>query len=382
MQATRRLLGGPLLLDALLALGAGGFALLVTPWVGGWQAQVRRPVDALGMTLIAAAAAPLAVRRIWPLPALALTVAALIAYLTAGYVFGPIFLALVVAMYTVGTSLSLRHSLAAAGVATLALCLPQAIAAAGHPLVAAQSVAWAAAWLLMPWAVGALVRFQRTTTARDREADARRLAYEQRLEVAREVHDVVGHGLSVINMQAGVALHVLDRRPEQAKVALEAIRLASKESLDELRATLTVFRQREGGRRIEPGLSQLDGLVSAMAERGLPVELVINGEASGLPAAVDLAAYRIVQESLTNVVRHAGASHAIVRIERGDDDVVVEVTDDGQARAGAGRRLSPAGHGITGMRERTAALGGELTAGPQPEGGFRVLARLPAAAAP
>ena len=134
-----------------------------------------------------------------------------------------------------------------------------------------------------------------------------------------------------------------------------------------------------GARHPRPGLGQLEGLASAMAETGLPVELQVTGQKTGLPAAVDQAAYRIVQESLTNVVRHAGASRATVRIVCEEALVVVEVTDDGRARPNAGRR--PAGHGIAGMRERAAALGGELEAGPRSDGGFQVSARLPVGAA-
>jgi len=377
MEAVRRLRGPTLLVDGALAVAVGGLALVVAPWAGVWQ-TARRPVDPLGLALIAAAAAPLVARRIWPRAVLALSVVALTAYLALRYPYGPVFLAPLLAVYTVGSRLSVPRSLGAASLAAVVMWVP-ALAGAHDLVTAAQDMAWAAAWVLVPWAVGAVVRSHRVSVAQDLEAESRRRAYEQRLQIAREVHDVVGHGLAVINMQAGVALHVLERRPEQARVALEAIRQASKESLDEVRATLAVFREPEGGRQAEPGLRQLEGLVAAMAEHGLPVELVVTGEPSGLPAAVDLAGYRIVQESLTNVVRHAGAGRATVRVAYEPGRVVVEVTDDGRSRGGTRRRA--AGHGIAGMRERAAALGGELAAGPRPEGGFRVLARLPAGAA-
>jgi signal transduction histidine kinase len=367
-----------LLPDGALAVCVMGVAIAGTHWAAMWQQPGFRPVDTLGFALIAAAAAPLAVRRTWPLPTLAATVGAVVVYLALRYPYGPVFLGPVIAVYTVGAHLPLPRSLGLAALATLALSLPGALGAP-DPVAAAQFIAWHAIWLLGPWGIGAALRFHRMSVARDLDAESRRRAYEQRLEVAREVHDVVGHGLAVINMQAGVALHVLDRRPEQARVALEAIRQASKESLDEVRATLAVFRQSDA-RRAEPGLDQLEGLVAAMAERGLPVELVVSGQPAGLSAAVDLAAYRIVQESLTNVVRHAGASRATVRVAYEPERVLVEVTDDGRTRAGSWRRPG-GGHGIAGMRERASALGGELAAGPRPEGGFRVLARLPAGAA-
>jgi signal transduction histidine kinase len=174
-------------------------------------------------------------------------------------------------------------------------------------------------------------------------------------------------------------VHVLDRRPEQARAALLAIKQASGEALQELRATLGVLRQlgEQGGSRAPlPGLAQLDALVARAAEAGRHVEVAVEGERVELPLAVDLAAYRIVQEALTNVARHSGPADARVRLAFGAGEIVVEVTDDGRGAA-AGTPSDGAGHGIAGMRERTVALGGELEAGPRPEGGFGVRARLP-----
>jgi signal transduction histidine kinase len=176
-----------------------------------------------------------------------------------------------------------------------------------------------------------------------------------------------------------VAVHVLDRRPEQARAALLAIKQASREALQELRATVGVLRQlgEQGGSRAPlPGLAQLDTLVAGAAGAGRPVEVTVEGERVELPLAVDLAVYRIVQESLTNVARHAGPAKATVRLAFGSREVVVEVTDDGRGAA-AGAHPDGGGHGIAGMRERAMALGGELAAGPRPQGGFHVRARLP-----
>ena len=361
MRVGRGLDGRPLF-DALLTCVVGALALAVAPWAVHWQPS-RHPVDPLGYALIVAAVLPLLVRRRWPLLTLGLSTAALVAYLALRYPGGPVFLGPLVGVYTVGASLPVGRSLAAAVLTALALLAPFVAAAGPHRLLTVfPDLGWALAWVIVPWAVGAVLRQYRASRVHDREAEDRRRAYEQRLQIAREVHDVVGHGLAVINMQAGVALHVLDRRPEQAKLALEAIRQASKESLDELRSTLAVFRQPDGeARQPRPGLGQLEGLVT--------------GGKAALPGAVDQAAYRIVQESLTNVVRHAGATSATVRVACEPGQVVVEVTDDGRARGGPGRRSG--GHGIAGMRERAAALGGELEAGPRPEGGFHVRARLP-----
>jgi signal transduction histidine kinase len=190
----------------------------------------------------------------------------------------------------------------------------------------------------------------------------------------------------VINMQAGIALHVVAKRPEQAQVALEAIKATSKEALDELRGTLAVFRQPEEAaapRRPAPGLAQLEALVGEMADSGLPVDLAVSGERAGLPGSVDHAAYRIVQESLTNVLRHAGPVTAKVRVSYEPGALDLEISDDGdggRSRQRGGAALDGAaagGHGIAGMRERAAAVGGTLVAGTVAEGGFRVHARLP-----
>jgi signal transduction histidine kinase len=336
----------------------------------------RRPPDALAIVLVVAAAGALAVRRLAPLPSLAGVTLVASAYLAAGYPYGPILLALPVALYSAGGHLPVRRSLPAAALAGVALVLTQMPAMTS--LAAVLSLAVWHGWLLVPWALGAGLRVRREESRRNRDDADRRLAYEERLRIAREVHDVVGHGLAVINMQAGIALHVVDRRPEQARVALAAIKETSKDALDELRATLAVFRRPEepdGEPRPAPGLRQVGSVVTAMAESGLPVRMEVTGRAVDLPAAVDLAAYRIVQESLTNVVRHAGPASATVRVRYEPDDVVVEITDDGRARVNGGVRAG--GHGIAGMRERAAGVRGTLEAGPRPEGGFRVLARLP-----
>nr|WP_246211366.1 sensor histidine kinase [Phytoactinopolyspora alkaliphila] len=195
--------------------------------------------------------------------------------------------------------------------------------------------------------------------------------------MAQELHDSVGHGLAVIAMQAGVALHVLDRNPAKARQTLEAIRDASRESLESLRAELNVLRTPEGDpapRRAGLGMDDAGVLLDRIRAGGVTVDADI--QVRHLPPDVDLAAYRILQESLTNVLRHARATRAGVRVRQDDDVVLLDVADDG---AGSGP-LSPDGHrgtGIAGMTARAVALGGELVAGPRPDGGFAVHARLP-----
>jgi signal transduction histidine kinase len=201
------------------------------------------------------------------------------------------------------------------------------------------------------------------------EEEARRRATEERLRIARELHDVLGHHLSLINVQASAALHRPD--PARSERALTAIKQASKETLRELRTTLGMLRRDgEAPTAPTPGLDRLDDLLAAAGRSGLEIRTEF-AETRPLPPEVDLAAYRIVQEALTNVTRHAGANAAVVRVRPDHDDVLIEVEDDGTGEPG------PPGNGIVGMRERARALGGSLTAGPGPDGGFRVHARLP-----
>ncbi|HSR24731.1 MAG TPA: histidine kinase dimerization/phosphoacceptor domain-containing protein, partial [Candidatus Eisenbacteria bacterium] len=287
-----------LALDGLLAVLLGAVLVVGTQHAAVYQTSWRRPPDGPAFVLLVVAAAGVAGRRLAPLPALAAVSLAGAAYLALDYPYGPIFLAPVVVLYTVGAHLPPRRSLAAAAGASALLALAELPASRGSPLDAylVSLVAWHG-WLLVPWALGAGLRARREATRRGRHEEARRLAYEERLRIAREVHDVVGHGLAVINMQAGVALHVVDRRPEQARVALEAIKQTSKDALDELRATLAVFRRPEDAgeaRQPAPGLGDVEAVVTAMTEGGLAVDLVVTGQPVVLPAAVDQAAYRIV----------------------------------------------------------------------------------------
>jgi signal transduction histidine kinase len=238
------------------------------------------------------------------------------------------------------------------------------------------------AWAAVPLAVGVTVRVSREQMLQSRRDEARRQADAERLRVAQEVHDVVGHGLAAISMQADIALHLLAKQPaspatKPAAAALEAISRTSRESLDELRATLGAVRRGDDvdDRSPAPGLARLADLVDRTRAVGVPVSVDVDGPVTGLPTAVDLAAYRIVQESLTNVLRHAGSATAAVRVAVADD-VTIEVSDTGRGGA-APPSANGGGHGIAGMRERVTALGGSLTAGPRPDGGFAVTARLP-----
>jgi signal transduction histidine kinase len=364
----------------LLAAGVAVFGVVGTVGAAAEQ-PAARPLDAAAWALLLVASGALLARRRHPLAVLALTAAATVAWLAAAYPYGPAFLPLSLAVYTLATVTAVtRLPALVGGVAALLVLLVALGVADGGAWRREELPGVLLAWLALlgvPLWVGVVARSRRERAAEQ----ARRRADDERLRVARELHDVVSHSIAMINFRAGVALHVLDRRPEQAREALTAIRQASAGALQELRATLGVLRQPAGEERSQaslPGLAQLEELVAGVAGPGPPVAVVVDGEPAELPPAVDLAAYRVVQESLTNVVRHAGAARATVRVAFGPADLVVEVTDDGAAPpADPSGADGGGGHGIAGMRERVAALGGELQAGPGPRCGFGVRALLP-----
>lgn len=344
-------------------------------WASSCQAATHLNVVAL--LLLAFGPLALLVRRRHPRAVLAAIFAATLLYVALGYLEGPIYFSLVVAVVTAvtaGDRLAARVAVAAGWV--LFLWLPAALGVAGAPTVLAALAI--AAWLLVLLAAAEALRGRHERAAearRAREQEARRTADEERLRIARELHDILAHNISLINVQSGVALHLIDERPEQARVALEAINEASADALREVRSALNVLRgsREQPQRRPTAGLAGLDELVSRAAAAGVGVALEFHGDRRPLPASVDLAAFRIVQESLTNIVRHAEAGAATVALTYGAGDLTLQIDDDGR---GAATR-SGGGSGIAGMRERATALGGELEAGPQPGGGFRVRARLP-----
>jgi signal transduction histidine kinase len=362
--SVRRWLGDALPAAALLMFG------LVTTRFAAQNQPGTTALDAWGYGLIAVAAVALAMRRRWPVATVAVVTGATTTYLVGGYPYGSIMFCFSLALYTVAVALPLRPAAVVAGAALVAISVHAFVPADNEPGI--EGLAPAAAWVVVPFAVGVTVRLSREAAARARIDSARRIADDERLRVAQEVHDVVGHGLAAINMQAEIALHLLHRKPEQAEAALTAISRTSKHGLDELRATLLAVRSGDD-RAPMPGLGQLPALRDRLAHAGLPVSLSIDGApAEDLPGAVDLAAYRIVQEALTNVLRHAGATSAQVTIGYRAESLELEVTD-----TGIGGEPSQLGSGIAGMRERATLLGGELTAGPRAGGGFRVHAVLP-----
>ncbi len=359
--------------DGVLALVVLVIGLFGTSGMAQLQHH-RGRVAAPAYLLVVIAALALVPRRIWPLVTLAVATAATSLYLVLGYPYGPILISLVVAVFAVARRLPLRWSAVACGIATVGLMMHGFVGGSGADPV---GVLPFSAWAIVPFAVGVVVRVTSEANARSRAEQVREYVYEERLRIAQEVHDVVGHGLAAINMRAEIALHLLPKRPEQAGEALSAISRTSKEALDELRATLAVVRRSDpsGVRAPTPGLARLGDLVERMTGTGLPVAVEVAGTPRDLPVAVDLAAYRLVQESLTNVLRHAGPASAMVRIVHEPDALTVTVTDTGSGGPAPGQRTG--GHGIRGMRERVTALDGRFEAGPGPTGGFRVRGSFP-----
>jgi signal transduction histidine kinase len=335
-------------------------------------------------------ALPLAARRQFPLAVLATSVASGLAFVALGLPPDILWVAIPVAVYSVAAYGDRWVPLAGLVVAELGSVANQLTPGRFQaPTVVSNTLLIAAAWLLGHF-VG--VRRLYVLQLEDRTAEleqareelARRAVVEERLRLARELHDVVAHAMSVIAVQSGVGAHVANTQPKEAAKALAAIEATSRAALEELRRLLGVLRQEDepqGDLAPVPGLADLDVLLAEVTKAGLAVKLQVNGTRPPLPARVDLSAYRIVQEALTNVVKHAGPACAQVVVGYGDQDVTVEVIDDGRgAMAPVGDGRMGTGHGLIGMRERVQAFGGDLEVGPRSGGGFRVAARLPLAA--
>ncbi|WP_330340521.1 sensor histidine kinase [Streptomyces sp. NBC_00557] len=380
----------PLALDASIAAGvlvcmvAG--SLVVPRGANGVTWGLRTP-DLLSLLLMVLAAAALVFRRRAPKTVLAVTGVLSVIESVTGDPRAPVAMSAVVALYTVAATTD-RTTTWRVGLLTMTVLTAAAMLAGPLPWYAQENLG-VLAWTGIGATLGDAVRSRRAVVRaiqeraeraeRTREEEARRRVAEERLRIARDLHDVVAHHIALVNVQAGVAAHVMDKRPDQAKEALAHVREAGRAALEELRATVGLLRQSgdpEAPTEPAPGLSRLQELADTFRNAGLPVEVARADQGAELPAAVDLAAYRIVQEALTNVQKHAGTgARAEVSVVRVGTDIEVTVLDDGAGAAGAPG--GGGGHGLIGMRERVTALGGTLTTGPRYGGGFRVHAILP-----
>ncbi|MFJ9085836.1 sensor histidine kinase [Streptomyces sp. NPDC102384] len=329
-----------------------------------WHATASLIASWLLAVLVCAA---LPLRRRHPVAVGWFTVLGTGAYHLLSTVDGPLVIIPIAALYALAAQGRIQVSIALAAVMVIGV---GAGALAGTGDVTGTAVFMLTGWLVAVLALGAMRHGRRAYA----EEHGRLRATQERLRIARELHDVVGHTMSMIHVQASSTLHRLPKNPDLAQEALTAIKQSSKDGLQELRATLGVLRQADEAAPTTPapGLSRIGELIDAATRAGLDVRVECHGGAAPLPAAVDLAAYRIVQESLTNAVRHSGARHVVVDLHHGDRQVTLCIADDGHGAA-----CPPHGSGIAGMTERAHALGGTLSATAGPAGGFAVRARLP-----
>src|SRR6266542_2055798 len=363
--------------DAAIALAVTG-AQLGSTWAARPWHPGHAPDGAAAYIVLAAGGMSLLARRRYPVPVLAVTLGCALAAGAMGGT-GLIYLALIVAFFTAVLARERAAAVASLVIGYVASVWPPwLIGRRGH--VSGGFALGLAAGLLFLLSAAELIRSRNQRAAalqRSRDEQLRRQAGEERMRIARDLHDVVAHNISVINVQANTALHLMDRQPERARSALSTINDVSKQALVELRSVLGVLRDVDEGapRAPSPGLERLDELAATTRAAGLAVQVEQVGDPIPHPASVDLAAYRIVQEALTNTVRHSGGSRAVVHVEHREAALVIQVDDDGPVRQGT--RVDGSGNGIAGMTERAHAVGGTLEAGPTSEGAFRVRAWLP-----
>jgi signal transduction histidine kinase len=370
--------------DGLLALVLVGLGM-ISVFSQDLTDGMREPPGFAHLTIVLVCA-PVAIRRWRPLLALVVGCAAIFVHVGSDWPEGMLPMVVMLLAYSVGAWEAPRPSVAGLAVIYLTLLVLGMIDTAG---LDALGVAGNMAFFTVAWTIGVAMRARRETTeARVRAAEeqanlerqsAARAVAEERLRIAQELHDVVAHSMSVIAVQAGVGAHVLDDRPEQARAALEAISATSRGTLAEMRRLLGVLRDGEGERDTAPapGLGDLPSLVDDVRAAGVPVTLTVTGAPNGSHAAVELSAYRVVQEALTNVIKHAGApTRVAVDVRHEPGSLVIDVVDDGRGAAGV-NGMEGSGHGLLGMRERVEVWGGELVAGPARGGGYRVHVVLP-----
>ena len=381
----------PLLADVTLAVALAALAAITGVALVAPRAQVAPPSTPVIVAWAVALAAPLVLRRRWPLVVLAVTTLHFTRYWAVGQVNEiASWVILGVAVYSAAAYADRRRARWMCGACLLWLIGSGVVLSARAGPIGAVEVAAIAMFdalpFLLAWPLGAMMRRLREYRVvledrnrqldQEREVNARRAVLEERVRIARELHDVVAHHVSVMGVQAGVARRLFDRDPPEAVAAIGSVETASRQAIADLQQLVGVLRRQEEGDDLapQPSLQRLPELVEHMRQTGLPVKLTTTGEPQQLPAGVELSAYRIIQEALTNTLKHAGPAQAAVTVRYDNGAVEVEVVDDGQGPPPA--RQGTGGKGLVGMQERVRLYGGRLEAGARPGGGFRVYAVL------
>jgi signal transduction histidine kinase len=368
-----------LVYDALISLGSTALALTVffslTP-------SMPDGLEVVGGVLAVVHNLALAFRRVRPVETVAVQLVSGLAVASLSLPVEVVGIGILIGTYTLASQRGPRLSIPALVVIELSVLMAQQISGQ-DPDVSTRignAIVLAAAWFLgnsvyarRAYAEELERRNQELHRARDELA--RTAVSEERLRIARELHDILAHSLSLIAVQSGVGAHVIDSRPEEAKRSLQVIEEASKSALSEIRRVLGVLRKDDAGSRLDPAprLNDVSAVVERVSAAGPQVDLHVDGDITTLPPVADVTGFRVIQEALTNVVKHAGSKQARVVITRSPTDLRVEIVDDGNGASSS----SSGGQGLMGMRERVEMLGGEFEAGPLPEGGFRVGARIP-----
>jgi signal transduction histidine kinase len=378
-----------LLADVALAAALAGLAVVTALVLVAPRARVEPPAAPVIVVWAVALAAPLVLRRRWPLAVLAVTTAHFPFYWAVGQVNEiASWLVLGVAVYSAAAYGERRRARWVGGACLLWVAGIEVLTSLRRGVGPVELVVFVlldALPFLLGWPLGVLTRRLREYRAaleernrqldQEREVNARRAVLEERVRIARELHDVVAHHVSVMGIQAGVARRLFDRDPQEAVAAIGSVQAASRQAIADLQQLIGVLRREEADDLApQPSLRRLPELVEHMRQAGLPVELHQQGQPRHLPAGVELSAYRIIQEALTNTVKHAGPAHAEVTVRYNHGGVEVEVVDDG--RGPPPGQPATGGRGLVGMRERVSLYGGHLEVGARSEGGFRVHALL------
>jgi signal transduction histidine kinase len=372
----------PLLIDGIAAFAV--FALMAGQFM--WTRHLlagQHPTTVLTWLLAVLICAPILTHRRFPGASVAVCLTAVVVYAAGHYVAYP---GLAIFVLTFDIALHSKERIALATLVASAVVIWVSVSLQPGAVAVLATYIESELGILVAWLSGRNLRHRRARWAelaaraerleREREEEARRAVAEERLRIARELHDVIAHSMSVIAVQSAVGNHVIDTQPTEARQALAAIEATSRSALTEMRRLLGVLRQEgepRGSLAPAPGLADLASLIGQVQDAGLRVWITVDGQRGPVPPGIDLSAYRIIQEALTNVIKHAAASSAQVTISYRPDSVTVEITDQGSSGPPG------SGHGIIGMRERVAVFGGEFAAGPGPDGGFRVRACFPIA---